>query len=169
MRIETTGGVQWNGIAISPRQIGLQPGGVYEFYVELYTPSQKVGLMVQTNGIWRHIIHTQVFDPKERGWHGFNDILDLNDIHGDLPFDQIQIVKLGNASGGVNDHLDIIFFMRNFAMKEGGNEIFCRDFSNATRPFLQSGSDINLVSDPHVPTLLYSRRPNIIKSMDMRP
>ena len=156
LRIETTGGAQWNGAVIDADWLNLQAGGVYEFFVDFYTPSRQVGLMVQTNGIWRHIIHTPVFNPSDRGWHSFRGVLDLSDLEGSLPFDQIQFVKLGNASGGVNDHLNILFFMRNLVVTHEGTEIFRSDFSSGTGFFGASGGNISVVADPDVEILLHT-------------
>lgn len=156
LRIEATGGVQWNGAVIDARWLNLQTGGVYEFFVDFYTPSRQVGLMVQTNSIWRHIILTPVFNPGNRGWYSFRGVLDLSDLEGSLPFDQIQFVKLGNASGGINDHLDILFFMRNFVVTREGTEIFRSDFSNGTGFFNASGGNISVVPDPDIEILLHT-------------
>ena len=146
LRVETTGGQQWDGTQIPIAALGLQEGNIYHFSVDIFTPvtpgNVPVALLVQTNGpLWRHIIPMPTFTDigtNNPEWTTFTGELDLNDI-ATMPT-HIQIVKRGGAP---NAEANIIFHLDNFIITHEGKEIVNFTFeSGNTAPFVSSGQAI---------------------------
>ncbi|MCL2559614.1 MAG: endo-1,4-beta-xylanase [Turicibacter sp.] len=159
LRVDVPAGNQWDGLRLSRAAIApyLTADGVYEFSVDLFTPQspEGVGLMLQTNGPrWAHLLITPNFAPDASGqWTRFNSALDfegrpniLNPVNI-LSYDwtEIQLVKRGTGSGGINDGSMVIFFIDNFTITNAAGEVVWRaDFEDGTNPFTASPAAINM-------------------------
>ncbi|MCL1877499.1 MAG: endo-1,4-beta-xylanase, partial [Defluviitaleaceae bacterium] len=146
LRVETLGSVQWDGAQVPIDDIGLQPEGIYEISLDIFTPltegDLEVSILMQTSGpLWRHIIPTRVFYAEDdMEWHTYTGILDLTGV-STLP-GAIQIVK--NTSGP-NPNANVLFYIDNFIVtrESDGEQIAMFNFENdSPDPWHDSGQAI---------------------------
>jgi len=158
LRVDIPAGNQWDGLRLNRAIIEpyLTPDGIYEFSFDLFTPQspEGVGLMLQTNGPrWGHLMITPNFAPDAVGqwtrythdleFEGRPNIINPSSI---LSYDwtELQLVKRGAGSGGVNEGSMVTFFMDNFTITNASGEIvWLVDFEDGVNPFSASPAATN--------------------------
>ena len=163
LRVEIPAGNQWDGLRLNRAEIEpyLTPDGIYEFSFDLFTPQSPagVGLMLQTNGPrWAHLLITPNYPhDNELYWTRFDSELEfegrpnLVNPSNILSYDwtELQLVKRGSGSGGVNDGSMVVFFIDNFTITNTvtGEVAWSHDFEEGIGshgPFTGSPASVDL-------------------------
>ncbi|MBP2898784.1 endo-1,4-beta-xylanase [Escherichia coli] len=135
LKVETTGGNQWDGAQIATGADGLNlvAGTAYTFSFDLYTPDQDVpGIVLQTNGNYNHIKNTGALNAVNPAWASYtSDPYTFTNESGAY----IQFVK---QSGSAN----ITYYIDNFVVTDADdNVVYTANFDDQTVDgFVQSGS-----------------------------
>ncbi|MCL2611180.1 MAG: endo-1,4-beta-xylanase [Defluviitaleaceae bacterium] len=144
LRTYIAAGVQWDGIRIPRTAFAsyLTPSGHYTFSVDISTPRspQGVGLMLQTNGPrWGHLVTTPNYHPDEEIFFSRFTSAPWQLLNYD--FTELQLVKLGDGSGGVFPNSRVLFFIDNFTIRNAdGNIVWEQNFEDgSSTPFNMSG------------------------------
>ena len=163
LRVEIPAGNQWDGLRLNRAAIEpyLTPDGIYEFSFDLFTPQspEGVGLMLQTNGPrWAHLLITPNYPhDNELFWARFDSELEfegrpnLVNPSNILSYDwtELQLVKRGSGSSGVNDGSMVVFFIDNFTITNTftGEVAWSHDFEEGFGshvPFTGSPASVDL-------------------------
>ncbi|MCK9857505.1 endo-1,4-beta-xylanase [Paenibacillus sp. ATY16] len=138
LKVQTTGGHQWDGAQIDTGASGLNlvAGTTYTFSYDLYTPDQDVaGIVLQTNGNYNWIKNTGALSAASPGWTSYT----ANYTYLAASGAQIQFVKIGDS--GVTDAKNITYYIDNFVVKDASdNVVYKADFDDQTAGgFIKSG------------------------------
>ena len=162
LRVQLPTGNQWDGLRLNRAVFDefLNPTETYAFEVDIWSPqaigTSGVGIMVQTDTIWAHLVHTPIFPYNQEERHftrygaGFAGATTNNPLnlatHGG--WQNIQIVRLGNASGGMNEGSAVLFYIDNFRIRNATGEIVWQhNFENGeSAPFTTTAGQIEVVS-----------------------
>jgi len=134
LKIQTTGGNQWDGAQIDTSGWNLVDGTTYTFSFDLYTPDQDVeGIVLQTNKSYTWIKDTGALSAANPAWSSYSGDLAYTKDSGAL----IQFVKKGGATEAKN----ITYYIDNFVVKDASDAVvFEADFDDQTLgSFTQSG------------------------------
>jgi len=140
MVVETLGNVHWDGTEIAVSALGLQPGNIYKFTVNVSIPNAfgGIGLVLQGNEPgWIEIASTD--DIVDNSWHELRGVLDLSGV-STIDFTHIQIVK--------NQHFEresenIIFLVKDFEVRIDEEILFSHDFATQRfTPFTDRGHSL---------------------------
>jgi len=155
LKVETTGGKQWDGLQIDTGASGLNlvADTPYTFSYDLYTPDQDVaGIILQTNGNYNWIKNTGALSAATRAWTSYSATYTYVAESGK----QIQFVKAGD--GGATDEKNITYYINNFVVTDAnGAVVYAVDFDDQTLGgFTQSGTatltNVNSVGGSTTPT-----------------
>ncbi|MFD0693671.1 endo-1,4-beta-xylanase [Paenibacillus sp. GCM10027628] len=162
LKIQTTGGQQWDGAHIDTGASGLNlvAGTTYTFSYDLYTPDQNVaGIVLQTNGTYDWIKNTGALSAANPNWTSYTANYTYTAVSGS----QIQFVKVGDS--GTTDAKNITYYIDNFVVKDAtsGNVVYTANFNDqATDGFVSNGSatlsTVNSTSAATTPPL----NPNVL-------
>ncbi|RUS47046.1 endo-1,4-beta-xylanase [Cohnella sp. AR92] len=157
LKIQTTGGQQWDGAHIDTGASGLNlvAGTAYTFSYDLYTPDQDVaGIVLQTNGNYNWIKNTGALSAASPGWTSYT----ANYTYTDASGAQLQFVKTGDS--GATDAKNITYYIDNFVVKDAtsGNVVYTANFNDQTSDgFVSNGSatlsTVNSINAATTPTL----------------
>ncbi|MFB9274168.1 endo-1,4-beta-xylanase [Cohnella cellulosilytica] len=139
LKIQTTGGNQWDGLQIDTGASGLNlvADSTYTFSYDLYTPDQDVaGIILQTSGNYNWIKNTESLSAASPAWTSYTATYTYLAESGE----QIQFVKAGD--GGATDAKNITYYINNFVVKdEVGTVVYEANFDDQTvGGFTQSGT-----------------------------
>lgn len=140
LKIQTTGGQQWDGAQIDTGASGLNlvAGTSYTFSYDLYTPDQDVaGIVLQTNGNYNWIKNTGALSAASPAWTSYTATYTYLAASGG----QIQFVKTGDS--GATDAKNITYYIDNFVVKDAttGNVVYSANFDDqSTDGFASNGS-----------------------------
>lgn len=153
LRVDIPAGNQWDGLRLSRAVLTpyLTADGSYEFSIDLFTPHspEGVGLMLQTGGPrWAHLLVTPNFAPDaQRQWTRFNSELYfegrpniLNPVNiMSYDWTELQLVKRGSGSGGINDGSMALFFIANFTVtnSQTGTVVLNYDFEDGVNSLIE--------------------------------
>lgn len=130
LKVETTGGKQWDGVQIATGENGLNlvADTAYTFSYDLYTPDQDVaGIILQTSGRYDWIKNTGALSAASPAWTSYTG--DYTYLADSGP--QIQFVKAGD--GGATDIKNITYYIDNFVVKDAsGGVVYSFDFEDQT-------------------------------------
>ncbi|QHW33615.1 hypothetical protein GZH47_24330 [Paenibacillus rhizovicinus] len=137
LKIQTTGGHQWDGaqIATGASGLNLEVGKTYTFSYDLYTPDQDVaGLLLQTSG-YDWIKNSGALSAASPAWTSYSEPYTYTAASGSY----VQIVKTGD--NGATDVKNITYYMDNFVVKDANDTVVYRaDFDDQTADgFIQCG------------------------------
>ncbi|MBD3921600.1 endo-1,4-beta-xylanase [Paenibacillus sp. PR3] len=140
LKVQTTGGNQWDGAQIDTGANGLKlvAGTAYTFSYDLYTPDKDVaGIVLQSNANYNWISHTAALSAANPAWTSYTDTYTYTAASGP----QIQFVKIGDK--GATDTKNITYYIDNFVVKDAasGNVIYTANFEDkAADGFVSSGA-----------------------------
>ncbi|MBO9600038.1 MAG: endo-1,4-beta-xylanase [Cohnella sp.] len=140
MKVQTTGGKQWDGVQIATGATGLnlEVGKAYTFSYDLYTPDQDVaGIILQTNGNYNWIKNTGALSAASPAWTSYTATYTYLAESGE----QIQFVKAGDE--GATDTKNITYYIDNFVVKDATSDevVYTGDFEgNNVGLFTSSGT-----------------------------
>ena len=139
LKVETTGGKQYDGAQIDtgPSGLNLIADTTYTFSYDLYTPNQDVaGIILQTNGNYNWIKNTGALSAASPAWSSYTATYTYLATSGQ----QIQFVKAGDS--GVTENKNITYYINNFVVKDAnGTVVYTADFDDQTvGGFKQSGT-----------------------------
>lgn len=153
LKIQTTGGHQWDGAQLDTGQSGLNlvSGTTYTFSYDLYTPDQNVaGIVLQTNGNYNWIKNTGALSASSPAWNSYTATYTYLAASGG----QIQFVKVGDS--GATDAKNITYYIDNFVVKDAisGDVVYTANFDDQTVGlFKPSGTaTLNLVNSINAAT-----------------
>lgn len=157
LKVQTTGGQQWDGAQIDTGASGLNlvAGTSYTFSYDLYTPDQDVaGIVLQTNGNYNWIKNTGALSAANPAWTSYTATYTYLAASGG----QLQFVKTGDS--GATDTKNITYYIDNFVVKDAatGNVVYTANFDDkSTDRFASNGSAtlsiVNSTSAATTPTL----------------
>lgn len=157
LKIQTTGGHQWDGAQIDTGASGLNlvAGTTYSFSYDLYTPDQDVaGIVLQTNGNYNWIKSTGALQAASPGWTSYS----ANYTYLAASGAQLQFVKVGDS--GATDAKNITYYIDNFVVKDAttGNVVYTANFDDqSTHGFAPNAnatlSTVNSTGAATTPTL----------------
>lgn len=156
LKVQTTGGHQWDGAQIDTGASGLNlvAGTAYTFSYDLYTPDQDVaGIVLQTNGNYNWIKNTGALSAASPAWTSYTATYTYLAASGG----QIQFVKTGDS--GATDAKNITYYIDNFVVKDAttGNVVYTANFDDqSTDGFAPNGnatlSTVNSIGGATTPT-----------------
>ncbi|REE69690.1 GH35 family endo-1,4-beta-xylanase [Paenibacillus taihuensis] len=156
LKVQTTGGNQWDGAQIDTGASGLNlvAGTAYTFSYDLYTPDQDVaGIVLQTNGNYNWIKNTGALSAASPAWTSYTATYTYLAASGG----QLQFVKTGDS--GATDAKNITYYIDNFVVKDAttGNVVYTADFDDqSTDGFAPNGnaalSTVNSIGGATTPT-----------------
>ncbi|OMF37028.1 hypothetical protein BK133_07400 [Paenibacillus sp. FSL H8-0548] len=148
LKVETTGGQQYDGAQIDTGASGLNlvAGTAYTFSYDLYTPDQDVaGIILQTNGNYNWIKDTGALSAASPAWTSYTGTYTYLVDSGT----KIQFVK---KSGAAN----ITYYIDNFVVTDAtsGDVVYTAGFEDQTvGGFTQSGTaTLSAVATPQAAT-----------------
>lgn len=163
LKVQTTGGQQWDGAQIDTGASGLNlvADTAYSFSFDLYTPDKDVaGILLQTNGNYNWIKNTNALSAANPAWTSYTATYTYLAASGG----QLQFVKTGDS--GATDVKNITYYIDNFVVKDAasGNVVYTANFDDkATHGFASSGSaalsTVNSTSAATTPTI----NPDVLK------
>jgi len=171
LKVETTGGKQWDGAQIDTGASGLNlvEGTTYTFSFDLYTPDQDVaGIILQTNGNYNWIKNTGALSAATPAWTSYTASYTYLAASGK----QIQFVKAGD--GGATDAKNITYYIDNFVVKDAsGAVVYKADFDDQmVGGFTQSGTatltNVNSVGDSTTPTTPTTPSDEVVVAYDLQ-
>lgn len=155
LKVQTTGGKQWDGVQIPTGASGLNliAGTTYTFSYDLYTPDQDVaGIVLQTSG-YNWIKDSGALSAASPAWNSYSATYTYTDTSGS----NIQYVKKGDS--GNTDAKNITYYIDNFVIKDASDTVvFSANFDDQTVGlFTSSGAaaltTVNNISAAPTPTM----------------
>lgn len=159
LQVHIPTGNQWDGLRLNRNLLldVLSEDGIYAYSFDLFSPQSPagLGLMLQTNGpSWFHHLITPNFNPAAEGqWVRFHADLDFVGRPGlRNPYNvaagewtELQLVRRGSGSGGINDGDMTLFFIDNFTITNADGEIvWIADFEDGVNPFTGSPATVDM-------------------------
>ncbi|GMK41731.1 hypothetical protein PCCS19_47880 [Paenibacillus sp. CCS19] len=139
LKIQTTGGKQWDGaqIATGVGGLNLVAGTSYTFSYDLYTPDQDVaGIVLQTSA-YNWIKDSGALSAASPAWTSYSATYAYTAASGA----NIQFVKKGDS--GATDAKNITYYIDNFVVKNAtsGDVVYTANFEDqAADGFVSSGT-----------------------------
>ncbi|MFC5530861.1 endo-1,4-beta-xylanase [Cohnella yongneupensis] len=143
LKVQTTGGHQWDGaqIATGAGGLNLEVGKAYTFSYDVYTPDKDVaGIVLQTSG-YNWIKNTGTLSAASPAWTSYSETYTYTATSGSY----IQFVKTGDQ--GNTDVKNITYYIDNFVVKDASDAVvYTANFDNQTTGGFISSGDATLTA-----------------------
>lgn len=141
-----TGTAQWNGVEITPANLGMVVGNTYRFTFKVYSPDIPVGIVLQTNTYgWVASAGASTFSNK--GWYTLTGTYThTSDVT------KFSIVKMGDS--GNYDSQIATFYIDDFVVTDttnGNAVLYSEGFEGSSHKFTRGNVTISVAEDPVLP------------------
>ena len=141
LKVQTTGGHQWDGaqIATGASGLNLEVGKTYTFSYDVYTPDQDVaGILLQTSS-YNWIKPSGALSAASPAWTSYSATYAYTSTSGDY----VQFVKTGDS--GATDTKNITYYIDNFVVKdESDTVVYTANFDDQTTGGFMNCGDASL-------------------------